>query len=246
MAFTADQLERHKRHILLKEIGGPGVQKLRNASVSMIGAGALGGPCALYLAAAGIGQIEIWDDDVVDRSNLQRQVQFSEAAIGCAKAGMLRDRLIALNPDVAVEVQNQRFDDGSDARGQILIDATDNFETRFALNRLAHQSGRYLVSGAASRWSGQVSTYASGLQSDAPCYQCFVPDLPPVAEACDDVGVVGALTGIIGTHMALEAIKLIVGTGQPLIGRLLIIDGLSSESRLLKLRPNPDCSVCGG
>lgn len=246
MAFTADQLERHKRHILLKEIGGPGVQKLRDASVSIIGAGALGGPCALYLAAAGIGEIEIWDDDHVDRSNLQRQVQYAEAEIGQAKASTLSERLMALNPDVALTVQNCRFDTGSDAKGKILIDATDNFETRFALNRLAHATDRYLVSGAASRWSGQVSTYASGVLADAPCYQCFVPDMPPAAEACDDVGVVGALTGIVGTHMALEAIKLIVGTGRPLIGRLLIIDGLTSESRVLKLRPNPDCSVCGG
>jgi len=246
MAFTADQLERHKRHILLKEIGGPGVQKLRDASVSIIGAGALGGPCALYLAAAGFGQIELWDDDVVDRSNLQRQIQFSEAQIGRAKSEILRDRLIALNPDVAVTVQNRRFEGSSDLRGELLIDATDNFETRFALNRLAHEAGRYLVSGAASRWSGQVSTYASGVLPDMPCYQCFVPELPPAAEACDDVGVVGALTGIVGTHMALETIKLIVGTGQPLIGRLLIIDGLTSENRVLKLRPNPDCSVCSG
>ena len=246
MAFTADQLERHKRHILLKEIGGPGVQKLRDASVSIIGAGALGGPCALYLAAAGIGEVELWDDDVVDRSNLQRQVQFSEFEIGRAKARTLGDRLTALNPDIAVTVQNQRFGTGSAPSGNILIDATDNFETRFALNRLAHETGRYLVSGAASRWSGQVSTFASGVADDAPCYKCFVPDMPPAAEACDDVGVVGALTGIVGTHMALEAIKLIVGTGRPLIGRLLIIDGLSSENRILKLRPNPDCSVCGG
>ena len=244
MAFTADQLERHKRHILLKEIGGPGVQKLRDAKVSIIGAGALGGPCALYLAAAGVGGVEIWDDDTVDRSNLQRQGQFSEADIGQSKAVLLQKRLAALNPDIAVSVKQERFGEGSEALGSILIDATDNFETRFALNQLAHESGRRLVSGAASRWSGQVSVYASGVDDKAPCYCCFVPELPPAAEACDDVGVVGALTGMVGTRMALEAIKLITGAGDPLIGRLLIIDGLSGESRLLKLRPNPDCSVC--
>ncbi|MFN3212785.1 MAG: HesA/MoeB/ThiF family protein [Henriciella sp.] len=244
MAFTADQLERHKRHILLKEIGGPGVQKLRDAKVSIIGAGALGGPCALYLAAAGIGEIEIWDDDAVDRSNLQRQVQFSEADIGLSKAVLLQTRLVALNPDVSVSVKQERFGADSEPLGSILIDATDNFETRFALNQLAHETGRLLVSGAASRWSGQVSVYASGVEPEAPCYSCFVPELPPAAEACDDVGVVGALTGMVGTRMALEAIKLITGAGKPLIGRLLIIDGLSGESRLLKLRPNPDCSVC--
>ncbi len=244
MALTTEQLDRHKRHLLLKEIGGPGVQKLRAAKVTIIGAGALGGPCALYLAAAGIGEIEIWDDDVVDRSNLQRQVQFTEADIDRSKAEILGDRLQALNPDVKVSVLTQRFAPGADPLGSILIDATDNFETRFALNALAHESGRYLVSGAASRWTGQISVYASGVDADAPCYACFVPELPPEAEACDDVGVVGALTGMVGTRMALEAIKIVAGAGKPLIGRLLIIDGLSGESRILKLRPNPDCSVC--
>lgn len=244
MALSTEQLERHKRHILLKEIGGPGVQKLRDARVSIIGAGALGGPCSLYLAAAGIGAIELWDDDAVDRSNLQRQVQFSESEIGAAKATILAKKLLALNPDIEVIVQNARFDAGAAPSGSILIDATDNYPTRFALNKLAHHSARYLVSGAASRWSGQVSVYASGLDATAPCYQCFVPELPPDAEACDEVGVIGALTGMVGTHMALEVIKLVTGAGMPLIGRLLIIDGLTSESRILKLRPNPDCSVC--
>jgi len=245
MSLTADQIDRHKRHILLKEIGGPGVTRLRDAKVSIIGAGALGGPCALYLAAAGVGQIEIWDDDTVDRSNLQRQVQFTDADLGQGKARLLSDRLMALNPDIQAIAREGRFSAQESALGDILIDATDNFETRFLLNRLAHESGRYLVSGAASRWSGQVAVYASGKDERAPCYQCFVPEMPPEAEACDEVGVVGALTGQVGSIMALEAIKLIAATGKPLIGRLLIIDGLSGESRTLKLRPNPDCSVCG-
>lgn len=245
MSLTPDQIDRHKRHILLKEIGGPGVSKLRDAKVSIIGAGALGGPCGLYLAAAGVGEIEIWDDDTVDRSNLQRQIQFSDADLGCSKAKLLSDRLIALNPDVRTIVQEARYSGAQTARGDVLIDATDNFETRFLLNRIAHEGGRYLVSGAASRWTGQVAVYASGKSQDAPCYQCFVPEMPPEAEACDDVGVVGALTGMVGSAMALEAVKLIVGTGRPLIGRLLIIDGLTGEARVLKLRPNPDCSVCG-
>ena len=189
---------------------------------------------------------QIWDDDAVDRSNLQRQVQFREADIGRSKAALLCDRLMALNPDVRATPRAARFQPSEAASGDILIDATDNYETRFDLNRLAHESGRYLVSGAASRWSGQVAVYASGRVEGAPCYQCFVPQMPPEAEACDDVGVVGALTGIVGTNMALEAIKLVVATGKPLIGRLLIIDGLSGESRVLKLRPNPDCSVCQG
>jgi molybdopterin/thiamine biosynthesis adenylyltransferase len=241
MALTSDDIDRHKRHILLKEIGGPGVQKLRNASVSIIGAGALGGPCALYLAAAGVGQIEIW---VVDRSNLQRQIQFADSDIGKLKAELLAQRLVGLNPSVAVSAKRARFDGAAALSGSILIDATDNFETRFELNQLAHSSGRYLVSGAASRWSGQVSVYASGVDRAAPCYRCFVPELPPEAEACDEVGVVGALTGQVGSQMALEAVKLITGAGQALIGRLQIIDGLSGVTRVVKLRPNPDCHVC--
>lgn len=245
MSLSADDIERHKRHILLKEIGGPGVQKLRAASVSIVGAGALGGPCALYLAAAGIGQIEIWDDDVVDRSNLQRQVQFGEADIGLSKVETLARRLIAINPNMKITVQEARFRSEVVPAGNILIDATDNFETRFLLNDLAHKTGRFLVSGAAARWSGQVSVYASGITDDAPCYRCFVPETPPDAEACEDVGVVGALTGQVGSIMALETVKLITGAGDPLIGRLQIIDGLAGTSRTVKLRPNPECQVCG-
>ena len=245
MSLNPDQIDRHKRHILLKEIGGPGVSRLKAAKVSIIGAGALGGPCALYLAAAGVGEIEIWDDDTVDRSNLQRQIQFADADIGQSKARLLSDRLLALNPDTQVIAREARFSATSQASGEILIDATDNFETRFDLNRVAHASGRYLVSGAASRWSGQVAVYASGKSPDAPCYQCFVPDMPPEAEACDEVGVVGAVTGMVGANMALEVVKLVVGSGEALIGRLLIIDGLTGENRVLKLRPNPDCPVCG-
>lgn len=245
MALGIEQLERYKRHILLKEIGGPGVQKLRDGRVSIIGAGALGGPCALYLAAAGVGQIEIWDDDLVDRSNLQRQIQFSDADIGVQKVERLSARLRALNPDLQITAKAERFGPESCVQGRVLIDASDNFETRFALNCMAHETGRVLVSGAASGWNGQVAVYASGRQVGAPCYQCFVPEPPPAAEACDEIGVMGALTGLIGAQMALEAIKLIAGAGTPLIGRLLIYDGLTSESRVLQLHPNPDCSVCG-
>lgn len=246
MSLSPDQLDRYKRHILLKEIGGPGVRKLRAAHVSMVGAGALGGPCALYLAAAGIGAIDIWDDDRVDRSNLQRQVQFRDDEIGSLKAKCLADRLSALNPDVVVTARSERFDAASEAAGHILIDATDNFETRFILNQHAHATRRYLVSGAASRWTGQIGVFASGVVADAPCYQCFVPQIPPEAEACDEVGVVGALTGMVGTQMALETIKLVASAGTPLIGKLSIIDGLGGETRTVKLRPNPDCPVCGG
>ena len=245
MALTPQQLDRHKRHILLKEIGGPGVQKLLAAHVSIIGAGALGGPCAMYLAAAGVGRIELWDEDTVERSNLQRQVQFTEADVGRAKSDQLAERLKAASPASEIVCHRQRWDEAEGLGGSILIDATDNFDTRFALNRVAHQTARPLVSGAATRWSGQVSVFASGMRKGAPCYQCFVPGRPPEAEACDDAGVVGPVTGIVASHMALEALKLITVAGRPLIGQVLLVDGLGGISRSVTLHQDTDCPVCG-
>ncbi|RIJ17124.1 molybdopterin biosynthesis protein MoeB [Henriciella mobilis] len=244
MALTPEQLERQSRHILLKEIGGPGVQKLAAARVSIVGAGALGGPCAMYLAAAGVGEIELWDADTVDRSNLQRQVQFTEADTGHLKVDRLAERLNASAPDCRIIRQARRWSEADALSGDVLIDGTDNFETRFALNRVAHASGRPLVSGAATRWSGQVSVFASGVETGQPCYQCFVPEAPPMAEACEDVGVVGPVTGIVASHMALEAMKIITGAGRPLMGQVLILDGLSGVSRAVKLRQDTDCPVC--
>ncbi len=244
MSLSPEDLDRHRRHILLKEIGGPGVAKLRGASVSIIGAGALGGPAALYLAAAGVGRIELWDDDLVERSNLQRQIQFAEADTGTEKAARLAARISALDPAIAVSVRLARFAEGATPSGNILIDATDNFEARFALNAFAHANGRYLVSGAASGWSGQVSVFASGVVPEAPCYRCWIPEMPPAAEACDEVGVVGAITGMTGSAMALEAVKLITGAGDPLIGRILLIDGLRADMRSVHLRRDSQCPVC--
>ncbi|WP_084397412.1 HesA/MoeB/ThiF family protein [Henriciella aquimarina] len=245
MALTAQQLDRHKRHILLKEIGGPGVQKLLGASVSIVGAGALGGPCAMYLAAAGVGRIELWDADTVDVSNLQRQVQFTTADTGKSKIRQLAERLKAASPDCEITEQLARWGEEETLAGHILIDATDNFETRFALNRVAHASGRYLVSGAAMGWAGQVSVFASGVEKGAPCYQCFVPETPPDAEACEDAGVVGPVTGIVASHMALETLKLVTGAGRPLIGQVLLLDGLTGISRSVRLNQDTDCPVCG-
>lgn len=244
MSLTPEEIDRHRRHILLKEIGGPGVQKLRAASVSIIGAGALGGPCALYLAAAGVGRIEIWDDDTVERSNLQRQIQFGAADAGAGKAERLAERLRAIDPDLTIRNVARRFAPGETPAGDILIDASDNFETRFALNRFAHAHRRLLVSGAASGWAGQVSVFASGVQDDAPCYQCWVPESPPAAEACDEVGVAGPVTGITGSTMALETLKLITGAGTPLIGRIQLIDGLRGMSRTVRLMRDTSCPVC--
>jgi len=244
VTLTPHELERHKRHILLKEIGGPGVQKRRAASVSIIGAGALGGPCALYLAAAGAGRIEIWDDDTVERSNLQRQIQFGDADTGALKAQQLARRLREIDPVLNIAAVPRRYGPGETPSGEILIDASDNFATRFALNQLAHTSRRALICGAASGWTGQVSVFASGVQAGAPCYQCWVPETPPAAEACDEVGVAGPVTGLTGAAMALEAVKLITGAGRPLIGRIQLIDGLGGTTRTIDLRRDLQCPLC--
>ncbi|MEL6386773.1 MAG: HesA/MoeB/ThiF family protein [Pseudomonadota bacterium] len=244
MALSPADLDRHKRHLLLKEIGGPGVRKLKAASVTIVGAGALGGPCALYLAAAGVGRITLVDDDVVERSNLQRQVQYTEADIGEPKAVSLARRLGEINGSVIAVPETRRFAAGEHLPGDILIDGTDNFDARFALNVLAHQSGRHLVSGAALGWQGQVSVFASGVESGSPCYRCLVPETPPDAETCESLGVVGAVCGMVGTRMALEALKLITGAGKPLIGTLWILDGLTGRTRLVTLRQDPACQDC--
>lgn len=245
MSLSPTDLERHKRHILLKDIGGPGVAKLAASSVSIVGAGALGGPCAMYLAAAGVGAIEIVDDDIVDLSNLQRQVQFTEDDLGRSKAVLLAGRLEAMNRGISVSVSPTRFQPGDMLAGGILIDATDNYPTRFALNALAHDTGRALVHGAAARWTGQVSVFASGAKPGAPCYRCWVPEEPPEAEACEAVGVVGPVTGLVATRMALETVKLITGAGMPLIGKLWLLDGLTGDGRCISLPPDPACHCCG-
>ncbi|MAN45258.1 MAG: molybdopterin biosynthesis protein MoeB [Alphaproteobacteria bacterium] len=242
--LSPEDLARHKRHIMLKEIGGPGVQKLRAAAVSIVGAGALGGPCAMFLAAAGVGKLEIWDDDHVERSNLQRQVQFGEGDLGKYKADVLAAHLMRDHPSTVVEPRRKRWADSDALHGKILVDATDNFATRYALNQVAHASARYMVHGAAAGWRGQVSVFASGRTGDAPCYQCWVPETPPDAEACDEVGVVGPVTGMVSTAMALEVIKLVTGAGSPLIGRILLLDGLSATPRTIGLRRDAACPVC--
>ena len=245
MSLSPEDLARHKRHIMLKEIGGPGVQKLRAATVSIVGAGALGGPCAMFLAAAGIGQIEIWDEDIVERSNLQRQVQFGERDLGKAKVEVMSARLSADHPSTQFRGRRKRWAPNDALAGSVLVDATDNFQTRYALNRVAHLSERPLVHGAAAGWKGQASVFASGCREGAPCYRCWVPETPPDAEACDEVGVVGPVTGMVSTLMALEVLKLVTGAGEPLIGQIVLIEGLSADLRKVRLRSDATCSVCG-
>jgi molybdopterin/thiamine biosynthesis adenylyltransferase len=242
--LTADERERYARHILLKEIGGPGQQRLKTASVAIVGAGGLGAPAALYLAAAGVGRLRLIDDDAVSLDNLQRQIIFRDADVGASKVERAQAALAALNDNVSVEIERQRLTEANAAYllqgADIILDGTDDFETRFAVNSAARALGAPLVSGAVGRWDGQVAVFGRG----GPCYRCFVPETPPDAETCARVGVVGALTGVIGSMMALEAIKLITEAGEPLIGRVMLFDGLKGEARTVALKRDPACPVC--
>lgn len=243
-------VERHARHILLKEIGGPGQARLGRARILIVGAGGLGSPAALYLAAAGIGAIRLVDPDTVSLDNLQRQILFKSADIGRAKVGAAVDALSALDKAVEVDAQPTRaaaaalpaLIEGCD----LVLDGCDDFPTRFAVNAACVAAQIPLISGAVGRWSGQVGVFAPHLTDDAPCYRCFVPEAPPDAERCAEMGIVGALTGVVGAMMALEAIKLITGAGDPLIGRLWLYDGLAGASRTVTVKRDPACPVCGG
>jgi molybdopterin/thiamine biosynthesis adenylyltransferase len=245
MSFTDEEIERYARHLVLREVGGPGQQKLKTASVLIVGAGGLGSPVALYLAAAGVGAIFLADPDEVDRSNLQRQVIYTEDDIGRPKADAAADKLHALNPHLFVAGYNGAFDAGSaDELTQgvdLVLDGTDDFATRFTVNAACVRHNKPLVSGAIGRWTGQVGVF--GRQ---PCYQCLVPEIPPDADTCQTVGVVGALAGVIGSMMALEAIKLLTGAGEPLTGRMMIYDALAAETRTVRVAGDPECPVCGG
>jgi molybdopterin/thiamine biosynthesis adenylyltransferase len=245
VTFTDAERERYARHILLKEIGGPGQQRLKAASVAIVGAGGLGAPAALYLAAAGVGRLRLIDDDAVSLDNLQRQIIFRSADVGVSKVERAQAALAALNDNVNVEIEQQRLTEANAAyllRGvDVILDGTDDFETRFAVNAAARALGAPLVSGAVGRWDGQVSVFARG----GPCYRCFVPETPPDAETCARVGVVGALTGVIGSLMALETIKLIAEAGEPLLGRVMLFDGLKGEARTVSLKRDPACPACG-
>jgi molybdopterin/thiamine biosynthesis adenylyltransferase len=244
MSFSADEVERYARHLVLREIGGPGQQKLKAARVLIVGAGGLGSPAALYLAAAGVGVIGLADPDSVSLSNLQRQVLFASTDVGKSKTDAAAERLAALNPYVEIEAFPMAIDAGN-ARGivggfDVILDGCDNFPTRFAVSDACVAEGKPLVSGALGRWTGQIGVFAG-----KPCYRCLVPETPPDAETCAAVGVVGALAGVIGSMMALEAIKLITGAGEPLTGRLLLYDALSAETRTVKVGADPECQTCG-
>lgn len=243
------ELERNARHIVLREIGGPGQKRLKEARVLVVGAGGLGAPVLQYLAAAGVGTIGVIDDDVVDNSNLQRQVIHRDKDIGIPKVFSAQAAMEAQNPFVTVRPYHRRLSEDivvdlfSDY--DLILDGTDNFDTRYMVNRAAVAAKKPLISGAITQWEGQVSTYHPAL--DAPCYECVFPTRPAegLAPACAEAGVVGPLPGIIGSMMAVEAIKEITGAGQGLRGRLLIYDALYSECRTIKTTRRDGCAVCG-
>lgn len=255
MSLAPEQLERYARHIMLREIGGPGQRKLLDSHAVVVGAGALGGPVATYLAAAGVGQLTIIDDDSVSLSNLQRQTQFTTPEVGRPKGEALAERLTALNPGIRITVKPTRLTSDNAqqllAGAHIVLDGTDSFTTRFDVNAACHALGLTLVSGAVGRWSAQLSVFRSGLTKAKPsadrlpCYRCFVPDMPETEETCAMVGVIGPLTGIVGARMALEAVKETTGAGQSMAGRVWLYDGLTGDSRTIKLSADPACPVCG-
>ncbi len=244
MSFSPAEVERYARHLVLREVGGPGQQRLKAARVLMVGAGGLGAPAALYLAAAGVGRIGVVDPDTVALSNLQRQILYATGDVGRSKTAVTADRLTALNPEILVEphaVALTPDNAGALIAGyDLVLDGTDDFTTRFATSDACVAAAKTLVSGAIARWTGQV-----GVFTGKPCYRCLVPDVPPDADTCSTVGVVGALGGVIGSMMALEAIKVIAGAGEPLAGRLLIYDALAGETRTVRIGADPDCPACG-
>ena len=250
-AETIDFNERYSRHLLLPEVGVEGQRRLEGSRVLMIGAGGLGSPAAFYLAAAGVGHLRIADDDVVDRSNLQRQILHTEARIGEPKVASAQATLGALNPRTQVEAVQarvtsdniERLLDGVD----VVLDGADNFQVRYLLNDACVKLGIPLVYGAVQRFEGQVSVFDAGRhRGELPCYRCLFPEPPPpeFAPNCAEAGVLGVLPGVIGLLQATEVVKLLLGIGDSLAGRLLQFDALSMRFRETRLRHDPDCAVC--
>ncbi|GHO96879.1 molybdopterin biosynthesis protein MoeB [Reticulibacter mediterranei] len=246
--MTEAQAKRYSRHTLIPEVGEEGQFKLLDSKVLLIGAGGLGSPAAFYLAAAGVGTLGIIDADVVDDSNLQRQILHNTERIGQYKAESARQTLTALNPDVKVEVYLERLDETNVQRlvdeYDVIIDGTDNFPTRYLLNDAAIIANKPVVHGSVFRFEGQVTVFKP---YDGPCYRCLFPEPPPpaLAPSCSEAGVLGVLPGIIGLLQATETIKLLLGIGEPLVGRLLTYDALSGEFNELRLFRDPECAACG-
>jgi adenylyltransferase/sulfurtransferase len=252
--FSDDEIRRYARHILLDEVGGVGQARLRAARVLIVGAGGLGSPLALYLAAAGIGTIGIADDDLVDLSNLQRQVAHSAARIGTPKVQSAAAAMTAINPLVRVIPHAVRLDAGNVGAliedYDIVCDGTDNFAARFLLADAAWRAGKILISAAVLRFEGQLATFRPGRAADGgalPCYRCLYPASPQAGAqpSCAEAGVLGPVTGVMGTLQATEVLKEVLGIGDSLAGRLLLWDALAARFRVIRLAPDPACPVCG-
>lgn len=241
------QLLRYSRQILIPDIGTEGQQTLLDAQVAIIGAGGLGSPVAMYLAAAGIGHITIVDDDHVEISNLQRQLLHGDADIGRPKAESAADTLRQINPDIQIEARTARLDDAQLKQlagdADVLVDASDNFATRFAVNAASVDTGTPLVSGAAIRMEGQLSVFLPA-RADSPCYRCLYREGEEPDQTCTDNGVLAPVVGVIGSLQALEVLKILLKLGDSLCGRLLVFDGRHHEWRNIKFAPDPACPVC--
>ena len=248
LELSHSEILRYSRHLLIPEVGLSGQRKLKAASALIIGTGGLGSPVSLYLAAAGVGRIGLVDYDVVDFSNLQRQVIHATSGLGSLKVESARDRMLDINPDIRVDTYNEPFTSDNAVRiaqdYDILIDGTDNFATRYLTNDLCVLLGKPNVYGSIYRFDGQVSVFDARY---GPCYRCLFPEPPPpgLIPSCAEGGVLGVLPGTIGTIQATEALKILLGIGEPLIGRLLLYNALDMSFDFVKLRKNPQCKVCG-
>lgn len=244
-----NHLQRYSRHMVMSEIGVNGQQTLLDSHVLIVGAGGLGSAAALYLAAAGVGRISIADRDVVELSNLQRQILHGEADIGRSKVASAADRLAAMNSEIQVDCLSGTLEgDGlkqAVSEADLVLDGSDNFPTRFAVNAACVALRKPLVSGAAIRGEGQLSVFTPG-RGNSPCYRCLYTDAGIDQESCEEAGVLGPLVGVIGSLQALEAIKLLLGLGQSLAGRLLLLDAHTLKWREIRLKRDPACPVCGG
>lgn len=251
MDFSEDQIQRYARHIVLPEVGGIGQEKLLNARVLVIGAGGLGAPLLMYLAAAGVGTLGVVDDDVVDLSNLQRQVIHGTGNIGMAKVESAAASVADINPEITFAPYPVRLTaanvDSLIEPYDLVADGSDNFETRFLVNDACHLAGKTLVSAAIVRFEGQIATFRSGLGQGAPCYRCLYREPPPPGQvpSCSEGGVLGALAGAVGSLQAIEVLKEIMGIGESLAGWLMIYDALSADVQKMKLPRDPACPLCG-
>ena len=251
MEFSEEQIERYARHIILPEVGGEGQAKLLQSRVLVIGAGGLGSPLLLYLAAAGTGTLGVVDDDFVDLSNLQRQVIHGTGRIGDAKVESARQTLGEINPEVKLLTHQTRLNAGNAleliADYDLVADGSDNFATRFLVNDACYLAKTPLVSAALLRFEGQISTFKAYLGGADPCYRCIFPEAPPpgLIPTCAEGGVLGAVAGAMGSIQAVEVIKELLGIGESLSGSLLIYDALNTTFRKIKVRPDPECPLCG-